>query len=295
MRSAMIAVVGRPNVGKSSLVNALVGRKVSIVSHKPQTTRHQIQGVVHDARGQLVFVDTPGLHLGGKRALNRAMNDAALAALEDIDLVLFVVDGLRWTDEDQQVLERLQSLATPVALVVNKIDRIDDKSRLLPLLQGLQAKRDFAFIVPVSALRRTQLDALRDELFAHAEEGPALYPDDMVVGYDSAFALTELIREKLVRNLHKELPYATAVGIERWQIEGRLDRVHAVIWVEREGQKGIVVGDRGLQLKKIGEAARKEYERTTGRKLFLQLWCRVKENWSDDPRVLSQFGLGPVR
>ncbi len=293
MLSAMIAVVGRPNVGKSSLVNALVGSKVSIVSHKPQTTRHQIQGVVHDPRGQLVFVDTPGIHGDGKRALNRVMNEAAYAALEEIDVVLFVVDANRWTDDDQQVLMRLKALSTPVGLVVNKIDRMADKTRLLPTIERLQALHPFAFIVPVSALRRVQLDALKDELFAHASEGPAFYPEDMTVGHDHRFALAELIREKVVRNLHQEMPYATAVGIERWEIEGRLDRVSAVIWVEREGQKGIVIGDKGQQLRKIGETARKEWERSTGRKLFLELWCKVKENWSDDLRALGQFGLRP--
>ena len=293
MLSAMIAVVGRPNVGKSSRVNALVGRKVSIVSHKPQTTRHQIQGVVHDPRGQLVFVDTPGIHGDGKRALNRVMNDAAFSALEDVDVVLFVVDANRWTDEDQQVLNRLKGLSTPVGLVMNMIDRMDDKTRLLPTLQRLQGLHGFAFIVPISALRRVQLEALTEELFNRASEGPAFYPEDMAVGHDQRFALAELIREKVVRNLHQEMPYATAVGIEQWEVEGRLDRVHAIIWVEREGQKGIVIGDKGQQLRKIGEAARKEWERGSDRKLFLQLWCKVKENWSDDLRALGQFGLRP--
>lgn len=291
MRSGMVTVVGRPNVGKSSLVNALVGVKVSIVSHKPQTTRHRIQGVVHDARGQVVFVDTPGLHRGGKRKLNAVMNDAAIGALADVDVILFVVEAERWTDEDEAVLTRLKTLTTPVGLVINKVDRIADKTRLLPTLQTLSERHAFDFVVPLSALKRANLEALLGELFSRMPEGPALYPEDMRVGHDGAFGLAELIREKLVRNLHKELPYATTVGIERWEVEGRLDRVSAVIWVERDGQKGIVVGEKGEQLRKIGEAARREWERSSGRKLYLQLWCKVRENWSDDMVSLAQFGL----
>lgn len=291
MRSGMVAVVGRPNVGKSSLVNALVGRKISIVSHKPQTTRHRIQGVVHEARGQVVFVDTPGLHRVAKRKLNQVMNEAAVGALADVDLVLFVVEAERWTEEDAAVLERLRQLSTPVGLVVNKIDRIPDKARLLPLLQAHAQRHDFAFLVPLSALKRSQLDGLLNELFSRVPEGPPLYPEDMDVGHDNRFALAELIREKLIRSLHQEMPYATTVAIEDWKVEGRLDRVSAVIWVERDGQKGIVVGEKGEQLRRIGEAARREWERDSRRKLFLQLWCKVRENWSDDLRSLSQFGL----
>jgi GTPase len=291
MRSGLVTVVGRPNVGKSSLVNALVGRKVSIVSHKPQTTRHRIQGVVNRAEGQLVFVDTPGLHLRATRRLNTMMNDAAAGALADVDVVLFVIEAGRWTEEDEAVLTRLSTLPMPVGLVVNKVDRITDKARLLPLLAEAAARHPFAFVVPLSAMKRQNLQPLVDELMSRMPEGPALYPEDQVVGYDDAFGLAELIREKLVRNLHQELPYATTVAIESFEQEGRLDRVHAVIWVEREGQKGIVVGEKGEQLRKIGEAARREWERQQGRKLYLKLWCKVRENWSDDLRALRQFGI----
>ncbi len=292
MRSGLVTVVGRPNVGKSSLVNALVGRKVSIVSHKPQTTRHRIQGVVHRPEGQLVFVDTPGLHLQARRRLNALMNDAAVGALADVDVVLFVVEAGRWTDEDEAVLTRIAKLPMPVGLVVNKVDRVADKAVLLPMLAEWSARHPFAFVVPLSAMKRQNLQPLLDELMARMPEGPPLYPEAQTVGYDDAFGLAELIREKLVRNLHQELPYATTVGIESFEQEGRLDRVHAVIWVEREGQKGIVVGEKGEQLRKIGEAARREWERQQGRKLFLKLWCKVRENWSDDLRSLRQFGIG---
>lgn len=318
MRSGIVTLVGRPNVGKSSLLNALVGRKLSIVSHKPQTTRHAIQGVLHHPDGQIVFVDTPGLHLGGKRALNRAMNETAAASLQDVDLAVFVVEAGRWTEEDAAVLERLSRVHGPVGLVVNKVDRIADKTRLLPELEALSARRDFAFVVPLSALRKDNLAALTAEILQRLPEGPPLYPPDMIVGYDDAFLVTEIVREKLTRLLHQELPYALTVAIEAYEVEpprgapsrkGRkpgaaggknprpvadarpLHRVRAVIWVEREGQKKIVIGEDGGALKRVGTAARKELEHLLGARVFLQLWCRVRENWSDDPKALEQFGL----
>ena len=293
MRSGMVAVLGRPNVGKSSLVNALIGQKVSIVSHKPQTTRHRIQGVLHLEGGQIVFVDTPGLHRSQKKALNRVMNKAAAGAVADVDLVLFVVEANRWTDEDQAVLERLANVPAPVALVINKVDRMTDKSKLLPLLEKLSKLREFAFIVPVSAWKKTNLAGLEQELLARMPEGPALYPEDRVTGYDNAFAAAELVREKIVRNLHQELPYTTAVEIENYQRDGKMDRIDAVIWVEREGQKKIVIGKDGAALKGIGSAARRELEKILGRKIMLRLWCKVRENWSDDMTALKRFGLTP--
>ncbi|HSW13922.1 MAG TPA: GTPase Era [Solimonas sp.] len=289
----MVTIIGRPNVGKSSLLNALVGAKVSIVSHKPQTTRHRIQGVLHHEEGQIVFVDTPGLHRKAPRALNKVMNDAAAGAIHDVDLVLFVIEAGRWTEEDEAVLQRIEGLPTPVALIINKVDRIADKEKLLPLLQKLGARRDFAFVIPLSALKGANVDALINELLARLPEGPPLYPEDMIAGHDLAFTAAELIREKVIRTLHQELPYTTAVEIEQYQREGNLDRIHAVIWVEREGQKKIVIGDGGAALKVIGTAARRELERMLGRKIFLQIWCKVRENWSDDPKALKRFGLTP--
>ena len=320
MRSGIVTLVGRPNVGKSSLLNALTGRKLSIVSHKPQTTRHAIQGVLHHADGQIVFVDTPGLHLGGKRALNRAMNDTASASLQDIDLAIFVVEAGRWTDEDAAVLERLARVPGPVGLVVNKVDRVADKTRLLPELQVHAARREFAFVVPLSALRKDNLDGLTAEILKRLPEGPPLYPPDMIVGYDNAFLATEIVREKLTRTLNQELPYALTVSIEAYEVEAPrrpegksprrpktpaarpaaapdarpLHRIRAVIWVEREGQKKIVIGEDGGALKRVGTTARKELEHLLGARVFLQLWCRVRENWSDDPKALEQFGLRSV-
>jgi len=290
MRSGMVTILGRPNVGKSSLLNVLVGRKVSIVSHKPQTTRHRIQGVLHDERGQVVFVDTPGLHRKAERALNKVMNQAASGAIHDVDLILFVVESGRWTDEDAGVLERLEGITTPVGLVINKVDRLEDKERLLPELEKLAKLRDWAFIVPLSALKRDGLSGLAVELFARLPEGEPMYPDDMLTDHDAAFSAAEIIREKLIRNLHQELPYATTVEIEKYEREGQLDKISAVIWVERDGQKAIVIGKDGETLKLIGSNARRDIERARGRKVFLKLWCRVKENWSDDPKALAKFG-----
>lgn len=291
MRSGMVTIIGRPNVGKSSLLNALVGQKVSIVSHKPQTTRHRIQGVMHLDEGQIVFVDTPGLHRKAPRALNHAMNAAAAGAIHDVDLVLFVIEAGRFTDEDRAVLQRIEGLQTPVGLVVNKIDRVKEKEKLLPELQKLGALRDFAFVIPLSALKKSNLDPLVSEILSRLPEGDPLYPEDMVTGNDAGFTVAEMVREKLIRSLHQELPYTSTVEIESYQREGNLDRIHAVIWVEREGQKKIVIGEGGAQLKQIGTAARRELEHMLGRKIFLQLWCKVRENWSDDPKALKRFGL----
>jgi GTPase len=291
VRSGIVTIAGRPNVGKSSLLNALVGRKVSIVSHKPQTTRHRIQGVLHHEGDQIVFVDTPGLHLLQKRALNRAMNEAAAGALHDVDLVLFVIEAGRWTEEDQAVFERLARRDVPVALLVNKIDRIKQRSTLLPELQRLAAMRDYAFVVPVSAAKGDNLAGLRDEILKHLPEGPPLYPEGQVVGHDDAFTVAEVVREKLIRALHQELPYALTVEVEHYEREPGLDRVSAIVWVERDGQKKIVIGENGATLKQVGTAARRELEKMLGRKMFLKLWCKTRDNWSDDPKALRRFGL----
>lgn len=292
MRSGIVTLIGRPNVGKSSLVNALLGRKISIVTHKPQTTRHRIQGVLHGDGVQVVFVDTPGLHLKAKRALNRAMNEAAASSLHDVDLILFVVECGYWTEEDDAVLERLKGSSTPVALIINKVDKFADKTKLLPEIEQLSARGEFTFVMPLSALKRDNVEVLAREITARMPEGPPLYPEDMVVGYDEPFLASELIREKLTRTLHQELPYALSVSIEKFEIEGRLRRIAAVVWVEREGQKKIVIGENGSALKRVGTAARKDLEAHLGGKVFLEIWCRVRENWSDDPKALKQFGLG---
>lgn len=294
MRSGMVAVVGRPNVGKSSLVNALVGQKVSIVTRKPQTTRHRIQGVIHRPAGQVVLVDTPGLHLKGGRALNRYLNDTAAASLADVDLVLFVVEAGKWNEEDQAVLKRLRQVRAPVGLVINKVDKVPDKKRLLPEIEQQAARHDYAFILPASALKRDNLEPLADALFAHMPEGPPLYAPDQVEAQDLSFALAEIIREKLMERLRQELPYVLTVQIEKLERGERLTRVEAVIWVERENQKAIVIGDKGQALKAVGAAARREMEKRLGQQVFLKLWARSAKGWTDDPHALSRFGyVGP--
>ncbi len=290
MRSGMVSVVGRPNVGKSSLVNALVGQKVSIVTRKPQTTRHRIQGVVHRDQGQIVLVDTPGLHGKTTHALNRYLNDTASAAFRGVDLILFVVEAGKWNEEDAAVLSRLVKYETPVGLVVNKVDKVADKTRLLPEIQAHAARREWAFILPVSAMKYDNLGALEREIFALLPEGPALYPEEQVVGADLSFQLSEIIREKLMERLQQELPYVSTVQIEKLEMDGNLQRVEAVIWVERENQKAIVIGDKGSGLKAVGTAARRDMEKLLGRKVFLKLWARSAKNWTDDPEALKRFG-----
>jgi GTPase len=290
MRSGMVAVVGRPNVGKSSLVNGLVGRKVSIVTRKPQTTRHRIQGVMHRGGGQIVLVDTPGLHLKQGRALNKYLNDTAAGSLPGVDLVLFVVEAGKWNEEDEAVLKRLARAEAPVGLVINKVDKFGDKTRLLPEIGLHAARREFVFILPVSALKRDNLDKLGHELFSRMPEGPPLYPEDQVETENLGFVLAEIVREKLMERLRQELPYVLTVQVDTLEQEEGLTRVEATVWVERENQKAIVIGDKGQALKAVGIAARKEMEARLGTKVFLKLWARSAKNWTDDPQALKRFG-----
>lgn len=291
MRSGMVAVIGRPNVGKSTLVNALVGRKVSIVTRKPQTTRHRIQGVVHRNEGQAVLVDTPGLHLKAPKALNRHLNDTAAASLAGVDLVLWVVETGRFNEEDEAVQSILARSTVPVGLIINKVDKLSDRSLLLPEIDQLSKRREFAFVVPLSASRKDNLDGLVGEIFGHLPEGPPLYPADQVEGQSLEFSLAEIIREKLMTRLHQELPYALTVEVESLSREGGLTRVDAVVWVERENQKGIVVGAGGKVLKAVGTEARREMEQRLNGKVFLQLHARSKPGWTDDPRELRRLGF----
>jgi GTPase len=293
MRSGIVAVVGRPNVGKSSLVNALVGQKVSIVTRKPQTTRHRIQGVVHRPEGQAVLVDTPGLHASGGesgRALNQYLNETAAASLRDVDLVLFVVEAGKWNEEDAAVLARLEGVTAPVGLVINKVDKVADKKRLLPEIQQQAGRRAYAFLLPVSALKRDNLEPLEREILSRLPEGPPLYPPDQVAGPGLAFRLAEIVREKLMERLRQEVPYALTVQVENLEPGPPLTRVEAVIYVERENQKAIVIGEKGQALKAVGTAARREMEQQLGHKVFLKLWARAAKNWTNDPEALKRFG-----
>ena len=289
-RCGLVAVIGRPNVGKSTLINAVMGRKVSIVTAKPQTTRHRILAVYTGDEAQIVFVDTPGLHRKAGKAMNRLMNRTAAHALADADVVLFVSDATRWTGEDDDVLKRLQKIGTPVVAVINKIDRLQPREKLLEVIAHLAARRDFAEIIPISALRQDNLDELMAMLPQYLPESPPLFPEDMHTDRSREFHAAEVIREKLTLMLHQELPYGLTVQVERYLEDDAGVSINAIIWVERESQKGIVVGKGGAGLKRVGRAARLELKEQLGRSVHLELWVKVKSNWADNEQDLANLG-----
>jgi GTP-binding protein Era len=290
MKAGYVALVGRPNVGKSTLLNHLIGQKISITSRRPQTTRHRIHGIRTTEAGQAVFVDTPGLHASGKRAMNRYLNRTAETALADVDVLVWVIDRPEWVAEDDLVLERIKRSGAPVILAINKVDRVEDKALLLPFLEQAQAVHPFAALVPVSALKGANLDVLDGKIMELLPEGEPIFPEDQVTDRSMRFLAAEIIREKLLRATSQEVPHALSVEIEQFKVEGGLTRIAAVIWVEREGQKAIVIGRKGDVLKKIGERARQDLENLVEGKVFLQLWVKVKEGWSDDERALRSLG-----
>ncbi|HEY5804401.1 MAG TPA: GTPase Era [Lysobacter sp.] len=289
-RAGHVAVIGRPNVGKSTLVNALVGAKVSITSSRPQTTRHQLLGIATFPEGQLLLVDTPGIHREQKRAMNRWMNRAARGALEGVDTALLVVRAGQWDDEDSLAFDALKKAGMPVVLVVNQVDRMKDKAALLPYLAKVTDGRDFAGVHPISALKRSGLEALVKTILAQLPEQAALYGEDEITDKSQRFLAGEMVREQLMRQLGEELPYATTVEIEKFEVDGNLLRISAVIWVERDGQKAIVIGKGGERLREIGARARQQMERLFDSKVFLETWVRVREGWSDDEAALRAFG-----
>ncbi|HSM12247.1 MAG TPA: GTPase Era [Lysobacter sp.] len=293
-RAGHVAVIGRPNVGKSTLVNALVGSKVSIVSPRPQTTRHRLLGIATFPEGQLLLVDTPGLHREqGKStssAMHRMMNRAARGALEGVDVALLVVRAGQWDEADTFAFEAMKGAGVPVVLVINQIDRIKDKTELLPYLAKVSAGRDFAGVQLVSALKRNGLDTLVKTVLAQLPEQPALYAEDEITDKSQRFLAGELVREQLMRQLGEELPYATTVEIESFTVDGTMLRIGAVIWVERDGQKAIVIGKGGERLREIGAKARIQMERLFDAKVFLETWVRVRAGWSDDEAALRAFG-----
>lgn len=286
-RCGTIAIVGRPNVGKSTLLNKLLQQKISITTRKPQTTRHTILGIKTTGDTQMVFIDTPGLHRNAQRALNRHMNRSASAALNDVSLIVWLVEASKWTHDDDLVLEKLQHVTAPVILVINKIDRVADKNELLPLLQKLNDKREFAELIPLSAKNGTQVEKLEEIITHYLPENAFYYDEEQVTDRSEKFLASEFIREKLFRYLGQELPYAINVIIDKFQLKSKILHIDAIIWVEREGQKSIVIGKDGELLKKVGMAARHDIEEMTGHKVFLRLWVKVKENWSDDEQMSS--------
>ena len=297
-RTGTVAVIGRPNVGKSTLVNALVGAKVSIVSNRPQTTRHRLLGIATFAEGQLLLVDTPGIHRDqGKTsasAMHRWMNRAARGALEGVDAALLVIEAGRWDEEDTLAYDALREAGVPVVLAVNQVDKFKEKAALLPFLGKATEGRDFAAVHPVSALKRQGLEPLVASLLPLLPEQPPLYGEDEITDKSQRFLAGELLREQLMRQLGEELPYATTVEIESFSEEparhGVLLRIGAVVWVEREGQKAIVIGKGGERLREIGAKARQQMERLFDSKVFLETWVRVREGWSDDEAALRAFG-----
>jgi GTP-binding protein Era len=290
-RSGFAALVGRPNVGKSTLLNALVGQKLSIVTPRPQTTRHRILGIYTSASEQIAFLDTPGLHREAPRALNKAMNRTATAALEEADIVVLVLEALKWTAEDELALERLARAGRAAIAAVNKVDRVRPRERLLPYLKELGERHPFLAIVPISALKSDNIEALRRTIAAHLPQGPVLYPDGELTDRGIEFRIAEMIREKLTLELNQEVPYGIAVEVERMaEEEGQL-MVDAAIWVDREGQKPIVIGAKGERLKRVGTAARLTLNEMLKRRLHLTLWVKVRENWADNARALKELGL----
>ncbi|WP_277372200.1 GTPase Era [Pseudomonas sp. AA-38] len=289
-RCGYVAIVGRPNVGKSTLLNHILGQKLAITSRKPQTTRHNMLGIKTEGNVQAVYVDTPGLHKNNDKALNRYMNRSASTALKDVDVVVFVVDRMRWTDEDQLVLEKVQHVKCPILLAVNKADRLEDKSELLPHLNWLAEQLPQAEIVPISALQGQNLDTLEKLVGERLPESEHFYPEDQITDRSSRFLAAELIREKIMRQLGAELPYQITVEIEEFKQDGPILHIHGLILVERDGQKKIIIGDKGERIKRIGQEARKDMETLFDSKVMLNLWVKVKGGWSDDERALRSLG-----
>jgi len=288
-RCGTIAIIGRPNVGKSTLINHLVGQKLSITSRKPQTTRHRIKGILTQDNTQYVFVDTPGVQIKHGNALHRAMNRSVLTTLADTDVVVMVIEALKFTAEDQLVLDRLPAGIAPI-LAINKIDRVHPRERLLPFLADMGARNRFSAIVPISAQKETQLAPLLGEIRLQLPEAEWMFEEDDVTDANERFFAAEFIREQLFRLLGDELPYAVTVSIESFAIEGTMRRIQAVILVDQDNQKPIVIGKDGEKLKEIGQRARMDLEKLFGSKVFLELWVKVKGGWADDERVLKSLG-----
>lgn len=289
-RCGYVAIVGRPNVGKSTLLNHLLGQKISITSRKPQTTRQRVLGIKTEAAHQIIFVDTPGLHKNAEKAINRYMNRAATSAIRDVDLVVLVVDRTAWTEEDSMVLEQIQQSGHPCLLVVNKIDLLEDKTALLPHLQQLADKGQFAAILPISALRSHNVEELEQEILKFLPVSDHFFPEDQITDRSQRFLAAEIVREKIMRQLGDEIPYSITVEIEEFALDNEVLHISALIFVERKGQKIILIGEGGARLRSIGTDARRDMELLFDCKVMLRLWVKVKSGWSDDERALRSLG-----
>jgi len=286
-----IAIVGRPNVGKSTLLNKILGQKISITSRKAQTTRHRIVGIHTEGPYQAVYVDTPGLHIEEKRAINRLMNKAASSAIGDVDLIIFVVDGTHWNEDDEMVLNKLRQAKAPVVLAINKIDNVKNKDELLPFINEITAKFDFKEIVPISAQRGNNVHNLQKIVRSSLKPGIHHFPEEYVTDRSQRFMASEIIREKLMRFMGEELPYSVTVEIEQFKLNERgIYEINGLILVERDGQKKMVIGQGGQKIKVIGTEARQDMERLFDNKVHLELWVKVKSGWADDERALRSLG-----
>ena len=295
LHSGFVSILGRPNAGKSTLLNALLGSKLAIVSEKPQTTRTTIQGVVNQEGAQIAFVDTPGIH-DSASLLNRRMMETVRSALEDRDVLLYLADtSAAFGDEDVKALALIRDLATPLFLVLTKIDRVQDKRLLLPRIEQYKAVREFAEYVPVSAVTGEGLDTLRSEIIARLPEGPPLFPPDYFTDQPERFLAAELIRERILRETRQEVPHAVAVMVDQWQEKRDLVRITATIYVERPGQKAILIGAKGALLKKIGTLARQEMEAMFSRRVFLELFVKVRKDWRESPEFLNAIDWRAMR
>jgi len=294
-RCGYVAIVGRPNVGKSTLLNYILGQKLAITSRKPQTTRHRMLGIKTTESVQAIYVDTPGIHSNTPRAINRYMNKTASSAISDVDVVVFMVDGTKWTDDDQLVLDKLVHIKTPVFLVINKIDKLANKNQLLPFIEKMKGKMDFTEIFPVSALQKDNLDQFEEVIMGYLPEGPGFFPEDQITDRTQRFLAAELVREKLMRQLGDEIPYELTVEIEEFKQKKDVLHISTLILVEKDSQKVIVIGNKGQRLKSIGKEARLDMEALFGSKVMLNLWVKVKGGWSDDERALKSLGYDDLQ
>ena len=288
-RCGYVAIIGRPNSGKSTLFNRLIGQKISSTSFKPQTTRHRIVGVRTDQETQFIFVDTPGIHLGGKKLINRVLNKNALNVLHDVHLILWLIDRGQWTKEEDLIKKSLHGIECPVILVVNKIDKLEKRENLFPVLQKLSSKHEFSEIIPISAIKTDNIDDLVNTSRSYLPESEFYYSDEYLTDRDQTFLVSEAIREAAFIYLEKELPYATHVEIEKFESEGDLSNVSAVIWVEKDTQKAILIGKKGEMLKKIGSRARSAIQHQLDIKIHLELWVKINKDWQDNPQVVGKY------
>ena len=285
-----VAIVGRPNVGKSTLLNHLLGQKLCITSRKPQTTRHTLLGIKTEGNIQIIYVDTPGIHTNQDKAINRVMNRSASSVIADVDLVIFMLDRCEWSNADEYVAKQLSNVSVPILVVLNKVDMINDREELLPHIEFLKDSVEADEFLPVSALRRINIDQLEEKIKAYIPCQPHLFPEDQITNRSERFLAAELVREKITRQLGAELPYQITVEIEEFRIERNITHISALILVEREGQKKIIIGSNGSRIKKIGEQARADMESLFDSKVMLRTWVKVRSGWSDDERALRSLG-----